>query len=468
MGEISLEDGEAFARDIGASFFETSAKTRTNVEESVFELVRTIRKNRKGDNVNLPSIKHKGGEFKPSSPPPPVLVSATSTIGPNLRKYIDSPEFSDFKFICIDGDLLSHKIILCSRSPHLRKIISAGANEMKVVHKKATVLPLLNYFYAGIVDIPQRFAKEALEVAKELQVTKLIPKCEIVVEKGWYPSEIKDLNNRLQELLSDLEYAWRDTTLTDGTIILSDGTRRPVHKIIVGARSEYFRRALAKRDCCVFPEVRPYSWRIRKLLDCMKLNVDFSKKEDQDAGIFKLPSDLWSTILGCLQDRGTQIAHFVKLLGTCKAMYDKISHFLPRELIRVRHTEEIALHFLYSESNTLDDTQLKRLSSMEALLQIHNEVGMPVRFRQLCEYNLAKSLLNQPTPFIWKKIARMCLLYQLNQLYHTVVYCGALCDPVLLEDITELNSERSSELRREIEELRGEWSKEAKKKCVIS
>lgn len=53
--EVSYEEGLNFAREIGASFFEMSAKTRMNVDEVVFELVRDVKK--KGLSAPLPEKK---------------------------------------------------------------------------------------------------------------------------------------------------------------------------------------------------------------------------------------------------------------------------------------------------------------------------------------------------------------------------------------------------------------------------
>ena len=42
--QVSSQEGQDLARNFGAPFFETSAKTRVNVEESFYHLVREIRK----------------------------------------------------------------------------------------------------------------------------------------------------------------------------------------------------------------------------------------------------------------------------------------------------------------------------------------------------------------------------------------------------------------------------------------
>jgi GTPase KRas protein len=42
--QVSSQEGTDLARNFGAPFFETSAKTRVNVEESFYSLVREIRK----------------------------------------------------------------------------------------------------------------------------------------------------------------------------------------------------------------------------------------------------------------------------------------------------------------------------------------------------------------------------------------------------------------------------------------
>jgi GTPase KRas len=57
--EVSKEAGEQYAKTINAIFKEASAKTKTNVEESIFELVRKMRSNPIGTNSKI--IKKKEG-----------------------------------------------------------------------------------------------------------------------------------------------------------------------------------------------------------------------------------------------------------------------------------------------------------------------------------------------------------------------------------------------------------------------
>src|SRR5688500_4802976 len=47
--QVTTGEGQDLARSFGCPFFESSAKTRINVEESFYELVREIRKEMHGD-----------------------------------------------------------------------------------------------------------------------------------------------------------------------------------------------------------------------------------------------------------------------------------------------------------------------------------------------------------------------------------------------------------------------------------
>jgi len=58
--QVSSQEGQDLARNFGSPFFETSAKTRVNVEESFYQLVREIRKSigiTKGNQTNKKSSK---------------------------------------------------------------------------------------------------------------------------------------------------------------------------------------------------------------------------------------------------------------------------------------------------------------------------------------------------------------------------------------------------------------------------
>ena len=60
--QVSNQEGADLARSFGAPFFETSAKTRVNVEESFYQIVREIRKD--GGGPVKAEKKKKGGKCR--------------------------------------------------------------------------------------------------------------------------------------------------------------------------------------------------------------------------------------------------------------------------------------------------------------------------------------------------------------------------------------------------------------------
>lgn len=59
--QVSNQEGADLARSFGAPFFETSAKTRVNVEECFYQIVREIRKDMGAAGGDVKKSKKRGG-----------------------------------------------------------------------------------------------------------------------------------------------------------------------------------------------------------------------------------------------------------------------------------------------------------------------------------------------------------------------------------------------------------------------
>lgn len=57
--QVTIQEGRDLAKSLKCAFFETSAKTGQNVEESIFELIRDIRRYREQYKQSTPNKKRK-------------------------------------------------------------------------------------------------------------------------------------------------------------------------------------------------------------------------------------------------------------------------------------------------------------------------------------------------------------------------------------------------------------------------
>jgi len=65
---VSTEEGEKLAKEFNMEFWEASAKTDVNVEQSFISLARSVKDRLVKDGVGGPSSNSGGGAFKPTSP----------------------------------------------------------------------------------------------------------------------------------------------------------------------------------------------------------------------------------------------------------------------------------------------------------------------------------------------------------------------------------------------------------------
>lgn len=59
--EVSKEEGKSLAEKFGCPFYETSAKTRVNVDEVFHELVRIVQQSKRQDGEQTPASDKKSG-----------------------------------------------------------------------------------------------------------------------------------------------------------------------------------------------------------------------------------------------------------------------------------------------------------------------------------------------------------------------------------------------------------------------
>jgi RCC1 and BTB domain-containing protein len=112
-----------------------------------------------------------------------------STLLQDYGQVVNTPEFSDVKFV-VEGRIIhAHKVILASRCQHFNAMFTSGmreafADEIKIPNVKyATFLALMNYLYSDIVTNDPTIAIELYAAADMFVIDRLKSKCAEMVQQ---------------------------------------------------------------------------------------------------------------------------------------------------------------------------------------------------------------------------------------------------------------------------------------------
>jgi len=193
--------------------------------------------------------------------PPLDLPAPKSNMGGMLVQYLNNEEFSDLKILTGEDKqvIFAHKVILKYRSSVLSEVIKNLKEDILEIPQYSydVMLAVLRYVYSGVVDYKPELAKDVSKAAKEYNIRELEVISGVIVENGYYNSDLTDLRRRQDLLLNDMANAFgtnnriqdKDKNYVMYDVVIHAGNETIYsHKVILASRSEQLKKLIQESN----------------------------------------------------------------------------------------------------------------------------------------------------------------------------------------------------------------------------
>ncbi|XP_050439588.1 BTB/POZ domain-containing protein 9-like [Adelges cooleyi] len=161
-----------------------------------------------------------------------------------------SDGLSDVDLVVKGKQLSAHRIILASRSEYFRKSFNGipkkpGRVVLEINEAPLTIFKIfLEYFYTGRMKLSDL---KGIDVTELLRISDLFSFSNLTYSLREYlvnniKLQKKNVIDHTQFLVSDISNLYLSNRFSD-VILVVEGEKLPVHRIVLASRSEYFRRA---------------------------------------------------------------------------------------------------------------------------------------------------------------------------------------------------------------------------------
>jgi len=125
---------------------------------------------------------------------PSVKVEAQD-VGSDFKLMYNNPEFSDVRFICKDGVINAHKVVLASRCERFRAMFSRfRESQQNEIHLEDieydTLLLVMEWIYTGTASVTRRNAVNLLIISNMYGLKELKSRCEFFL---WHYIDIENV-----------------------------------------------------------------------------------------------------------------------------------------------------------------------------------------------------------------------------------------------------------------------------------
>eukprot|EP00026_Physarum_polycephalum_P007559 Phypoly_transcript_07622.p1 GENE.Phypoly_transcript_07622~~Phypoly_transcript_07622.p1 ORF type:complete len:507 (+),score=72.21 Phypoly_transcript_07622:131-1522(+) len=282
--QVSAAAGREYAAKHNMSYVETSAKTRTNVDEAFIDLAKKVLEAQRNgvvfNGVNkriakkykiplpgpvtfsdkftkVPSVRLRDEELDYQKPPPTFYVGESGYLN-DMKALQQDTEYADVCFTSVDTQIIrAHKFVVIARCSKLRQLIEeqekSGDKQagIPVPFKASTIQLFLDFAYTNSVEINegQNEIPDLLALAKQWEMPDLVSciahKYPSSVEHSEIPMEVDThtIPKFKRDMRRSLIASGSDYRSFDVQFNIKDepGKFIPAHKAILVHRSPYFR-----------------------------------------------------------------------------------------------------------------------------------------------------------------------------------------------------------------------------------